>query len=230
MSHEAHDRRTANEAAADLRARVLAEVARTPAATRAVHERRNLRIAVAGVVATAALFMVTGGMRAGTRPAEMIAFTATFGVCAAAVLTRVSSGARGSMLGRPRLVLLLAVALAAAALLAAVLSATMAWPGPGREHVGTGVHLACGATSVLQGSIPLLFLLVPRRGTDPVHPAVTGAALGMTAGAWSIVMAALRCPHAAAVHGIVAHVGPTLILTALGGGLGWLLLRVRRET
>ena len=52
-------------------------------------------------------------------------------------------------------------------------------------------------------------------------------ALGMTAGAWTVVMASLRCPHAAAMHCVVAHVVPTLILTALGAMLGWLLLRVR---
>ena len=51
--------------------------------------------------------------------------------------------------------------------------------------------------------------------------------LGMTAGAWTVVMAYLRCPHAAPMHCIVAHVVPTLILTALGAVLGWLLLRVK---
>jgi hypothetical protein len=40
-------------------------------------------------------------------------------------------------------------------------------------------------------------------------------------------MAYLRCPHAAAMHCLVAHVVPTLILTALGAVLGFFLLRVR---
>jgi hypothetical protein len=131
------------------------------------------------------------------------------------------------MLGRPRGVLLAAV-VASAPLLAivAVLAAAM-WPEPAAEHVEGGVHLACGAMSVLQGALPLVALMLPRRGSDPVHPAVTGAALGMTAGAWTVVMAYLRCPHAAAMHCVLAHVVPTLILTALGAVLGWVFLRVR---
>jgi hypothetical protein len=212
---------------AELRARILAEVARTPSPTRAVYKRRILVTAAIGALATVSLFVVMGGMKPGARPVEMIAFTAGFALVAAAVLTRLSSSERGPMLGRPRAVLLTAVVVTAPVLALLALCATFAWPGPASEHVGSGADLACGAISVLQGALPLFALLIPRRGTDPVHPAVTGAALGMTAGAWTVVMAFLRCPHAAAMHCIVAHVAPTLILTALGAGLGWLLLRVR---
>ena len=214
-------------AAIDLRARVLAEVARTPSPTRAAHKQRIVLLAAIGAVATVTLFVVMGGMAPGTRPVEMIAFTAGFGLVAAAVLTRLSSTAGGPMLGRPRAVLLTAIVVTAPLLAVAALCATVAWPESAGEHVDGGVHLACGAISVMQGALPLLVLLLPRRGTDPVHPAITGAALGMTAGAWTVVMAYLRCPHAAAMHCIIAHVVPTLILTALGALLGWVLLRVR---
>ena len=211
----------------DLRARVLAEVARTPSPTRALHRRRIVLLATVGAFATVALFVGMGGMSPGTRPVEMIAFTVGFGLIAAAVLTRLSSGQPRSMLGRPRTVLLTAVVVTAPILAVVALFATLAWPDTSGEHVGGSVHLACGAISVLQGALPLIALLLPRRSTDPVHPAITGAALGMTAGAWTVVMAYLRCPHAAAMHCIVAHVVPTLILTVFGALLGWLLLRVR---
>jgi hypothetical protein len=213
--------------ASDLRARVLAEVARTPSPTRAVHRRRVLVIAAVGALATASLFVAMGGMAPGTRPAEMIAFTAGFGLLAAAILTRLSSAARGPMLGRPRSVLLTAVVLTAPVLALAAVAATMAWPTPAAEEVTSHADLACALMSLAQGALPLVALLLPRRGTDPVHPAVTGAALGMTAGAWTVVMAYLRCPHAAAMHCILAHVVPTLVLTALGAVLGWVLLRVK---
>jgi len=214
---------------ADLRARVLAEVARTPSPTRAEYRRRVLLVAGIGAVATVALFMGMGGMSPGARPVEMLAFTVGFGLLAVAVLTRLSSrsGEGGSMLGRPRGVLLAAIVGCAPLLALVAVLAAMFWPEPAADHVEGGVHLACGAMSVLQGALPLVALMVPRRGTDPVHPAVTGAALGMTAGAWTVVMAYLRCPHAAALHCVLAHVVPTLILTALGAVLGWLLLRVR---
>lgn len=211
----------------DLRARVLAEVARTPSPTRADYKRRIMLVASIGAIATVSLFIGTGGMAPGTRPVEMIAFTVGFGLVAAAVLTRLSSGQQGSMLGRSRPLLLTAIVATAPVLAIVAVCATMVWPQAADEHVDSGAHLACGAISVLQGALPLLALLLPKRGTDPVHPAITGAALGMTAGAWTVVMAYLRCPHGAAMHCIIAHVVPTLILTALGAVLGWLLLRVR---
>jgi hypothetical protein len=99
---------------ADLRARVLAEVARTPAPTRSVQERRALAVTVAGAIATAVLFAMSGVER-GTRPAELVAFTAGLGLLAALVLTRLSAGASGSMLGRPARVLVSAVAIATSA-------------------------------------------------------------------------------------------------------------------
>lgn len=213
--------------AADLRSRVLAEVARTPSATRVVHKRRVLLIAAIGALATSSLFIAMGGMAPGTRPVEMIAFTVGFGLLAAAVLTRLSSGERGSMLGRPRSVLLTAVIVMAPLLALVALCATLVWPESAAEPVAGAANIGCGLMSVAQGALPLIALLIPRRGSDPVHPALTGAALGMTAGAWTVVMAYLRCPHADAMHCIVAHVAPTLVLTALGAGLGWLLLRVK---
>jgi hypothetical protein len=215
------------EAAADLRARVLAEVARAPSPTRADYKRRIMLVATIGALATVSLFLGMGGMSPGTRPVEMIAFTVGFALVAAAVLTRLSSGERNSMLGRSRPLLLTAIVVTAPVLAVVALCASMVWPHAADDHLETGTHLACGAMSVLQGALPLLALLIPKRGTDPVHPAVTGAALGMTAGAWTVAMAYMRCPHGAALHCILAHVVPTLILTALGAGLGWLLLRVR---
>jgi hypothetical protein len=78
----------------------------------------------------------------------------------------------------------------------------------------------------LQGALPLLALIVPRRGTDPVHPVFTGAALGMTAGAWTAMMAYLRCPHAVSLHCIVAHVVPMLVFAFVGALLGRALLKI----
>ena len=215
-------------AASSLRARVLAEAARTPSPTRAVHRRRALAIAAIGALATTLLFLALGGVSPGARPIEMIAFTVGFGLLAVATLTRVSSGERGSMLGRPRTVLLVAVVLTAPLLALVALGATLAWPAhAGADPLGSSASLVCGLMSIAQGGVPLVALLLPRRGSDPVHPVIAGAALGMTAGAWTVVMAYLRCPHAAVMHGMVAHVAPTLVLAALGAGLGWLLLRVK---
>lgn len=212
---------------ADLRTRILAEAARTPSPTRNEHRRRIAVIATVGAVATTTLFFATGGFAKGSRPLELVAFTAGFGLLAALVLTRLSAGVSGSMLGRPRQVLLF-VSVAAAPVLAIVaLVATALWPEPAGEYVHSKAYFTCGGLTLLQGALPLIVLVAPRRGSDPVHPALTGAALGMTAGAWTAMMAYLRCPHAAALHCIVAHVIPTVVLTAAGALLGRALLDVR---
>ena len=211
----------------DLRARVLAEVARTPSQTRAEFTRRVLLVSAIGALATASLFFALGGLAPGTRPFELIAFTSGFGLLAAIILTRLGSISRGPMLG-PSRTMLLSIIIATAPILALVaLGATMVWPKEAAEPVSALSTLSCGILTVVQGALPLVALLVPRRGTDPVHPAITGAALGMTAGAWTVMMSYLRCPHTAATHTIVAHVVPTLVLAGLGAGLGWLMLRLR---
>lgn len=213
----------------DLRARVLAEVKKTPSPTRDEHRRRVLLVVVMGVLAAGALFMAMGGFAAGTRPVEMIAFTAGFAMVAALVVGRVAAPPRGSMLARPKGVVL-AASVAAAPLLALVaIAAASAWPGPSSEAVAERAHLACGAMTFVQGVLPLVVLFLTRRGSDPVHPMITGAALGMTAGGWTAMMAYMRCPHAAAMHCVFAHVAPTIVLTLVGAVLGLVILRPRAD-
>jgi hypothetical protein len=212
---------------AELRARVLAEVRRTPAPTRADHRKRVALIAAIGALATTTLFFATSGFRWGARPAELVVFTVGFGLFAAVVMTRLSAGHASSMLGRPAHVLVTACVVAAPLLAAVAFVAALCWPGPATEDVGSGIHLSCALLTLTQGALPLVALVLPRRGSDPVHPAITGSALGMTAGAWTAMMAYLRCPHAASLHCIIAHVGPTILLTAVGAALGWALLRIK---
>src|SRR5690606_2494816 len=109
------------------------------------------------------------------------------------------------------------------------LAAAGVWPEVARADVTSrSSDFACAALMVVQAAAPFVALLVAARATDPRHPAVTGAALGMAAGAWSATMAHLRCPHAGVVHGLVAHVAPTLVLVAVGALVGYRLVRFRR--
>ena len=154
-----------DQGAMDLRARVLAEAARTPSPTRAIHQRSARLIATLGIVATGLTFLALGGVSVGSRPAAMFAVTVGAGLVAVAILTRVSSVGPGSMLGRPRSVLLTA-SIATAPLLALVaLGVAVAWPEQGAEHYGCSADLACGLVTVAQGIVPLLGLLVYRRGS-----------------------------------------------------------------
>ena len=210
----------------DLRARILEEAKKTPAPTRSEHQKRVAVVVTIGTLATTALFFAMGGFARGTRPVELMVFTAGFAILSAAVLTRLSAPRRPSPLPGPRQVLVAACVSAAPVLAVSVLAATFIWP-PEAEDVAMKSHVACALMTVVQGALPLVVLIVPRRGSDPVHPVVTGAALGMTAGAWTAAMAYLRCPHAEAGHCVLAHVAPTILLTAIGALLGRMFLRVR---
>lgn len=218
--------RSSKQPSADLRARVLAAAKAIPAATRPDHRRRIALLSVGSALATTVLFFGMGGFARGVRPTELVVFTAGSALLAALVMTRLS-GAGSSMLGRPRAWLIVATVLLAPVLACAAFATTMIWPELAREEVPAGAHAACAAVTLVQGALPLAALLWPRRESDPVHPAITGASLGMTAGAWTATMAYLRCPHVPADHCIIAHVVPTLLLTAAGAVLGRWLLRVR---
>lgn len=211
----------------DLRARVLAEIAKTPSPTRSEHAKRIAIVAVLGALATLALFFAMGGVKIGTKPIELVAFTAGFAAISALVLKRLSTGRPGSMLGRPSRTLVAACVALAPILALSVLVGAVLWPHAAHETVPGRTDWVCGSMTVMQGLLPMLVLLVPRRGADPVHPAITGAALGMTAGAFAAALAYVRCPHGETFHCVAAHVAPTLILTVIGAALGRTLLRVK---
>lgn len=212
----------------ELRARVLTEVREEPSPTRTAHQKRVALLVGLGVLATSGLFFAMGGFAQGQRPAELVTFSAGVALVMAILLTWTATAAPRSMLPRPRRVVVTVCALAAPVLAASALAAARLWPAEAAAgDVAAGVHLSCGAMALVQGTLPLLVLVLPRRRGDPVHPVLTGAVLGMTAGAFAATLAYLRCPHASASHGILAHVTPAIALTVVGAVLGNVLLRTR---
>jgi hypothetical protein len=212
----------------ELRDRVLAEAARVPSRTRADERRRIVILTAAAAAATAVLFFVTGGFFWGARPNVLIALTAGLGFFGALLLSRLSGllGTR-TMLGRSGPVLVggsLAVVLV---LSLVALGAAALWPEQTTELIELKSHVGCAVLTLVQAAIPLLVFVFPRRGSDPVHPATTGAAFGVTAGAWAAAMAYLRCPHVAAAHCVLAHIVPALVLGAIGALIGRAVLKVR---
>jgi hypothetical protein len=210
---------------AEARARALAAVTQIPSPTRGEHRTRALALAVGAVIGTAALFFAMGGLRMGARPSELVAFTCGLGLAVASAATFAGLSRRRSMLGRPSHELLVVCFALAPLLTVVALSAAALWPLD--EDVSPNAHLACLAFTVIQGALPLAALFVFRRGTDPLHPALTGTVLGTVAGAWSSVMAYLRCPHASVTHWLVAHVLPVVVLAVVGLVLGRTLLKIR---
>lgn len=214
---------------AELRARVLAAVASEPS-PRA--PRRAIPVALAA--GAVALFALTSRAHPGEHPVAVVLGTSVVSAALAFVLTRAARGGlpsdRPSMLGpSDRRATLVVVAASAVLALVALLAARAAPELAAEESASLpcGAHLACGGLLVLQGVLPLLALVWPLRGTDPRRPALTGAALGASAGAWAAMLAWLRCPHVAVEHGLLAHAAPVLVLAALGAALGARMLRLR---
>ncbi len=219
---------TRPERTLDLRRRVLEEVRARPSPTRSEHRVRTLTIASSSIVLAAVLFFTSGGATRGVRPLELVALATASALACALVQMRLSAPPPKSMLGRPAPVLLVATAATELLLAGVTVAAEWGFPQAAAADLATsGADLRCALLTALQGGVLLVGLLAARRETDPIHPRITGAALGAAAGAWAVTMAALRCPHAAAGHGLLAHVVPTLVLLVIGAAFGARILDLR---
>ena len=209
-----------HDPATALKRRVMAAVRAETVPTRASERwRAQLLVAVCAALALA-IFVHFGGIRMYDRPALLVV-TTYLGLCAltgAAVSIAVSRGR--SMLGRSTAILIALIVASPLLLLAWKVAVTVPfgpemmapWPGrPGFRCLGLG--LAMGA--------PLLFaFVVLRRRSDPVHPGLGGAALGMAAGITAATLVDLWCPVAYLPHLLLGHVLPLLALALFGAAAG----------
>jgi hypothetical protein len=212
---------------AELKLRLLAQIQTEPSATRRGVAAQTAVLALASAAAALVVFELLHGLRGwpgGVSPWRVAGGAA--GWVAAAVLTTWGALARGRAgTGDAREVLV-----AVAALTPLVLFAWMTvWGGGAPLVYPLRLELACLAQGVVTGLLPLVTLLQVRRGTDPEHPGLTGAALGVAAGAWSGILVTLWCPVAAAPHVLVGQVLPLVVLSAVGAALGRRVLGVRYE-
>lgn len=209
----------------ELRAKILAAAQHEPAPTRSARRRRDALAATVGIAAMAALFFAFGGVKPGGRPAAMIVFAVGLAALAALAL-RTVLGAR--MLGPSRRTLAAMTVLAPVACVAIAVVVATAWAMP--DHaLPMRSHVACTFMTIVHGALALGVMIATRRGSDPVHPALTGAALGVIAGAWAASLAWLRCPHVELGHGLVAHVAPIALAAALGAVVGRRALAIQRS-
>jgi hypothetical protein len=214
---------------ADLRARILEAARREPATPRSAVERGTATMIAAGYAASMVLMLATGGAESTRRPAALVAVTAAGWLLIAIAAAWGAFGRGRSMLGRSTATLE-AVALVTAPLL---LGWVAMWSGVWSDvHTDPGnarAHAGCFVFTVMYAAGPLLALILARRGSDPVHPRATGAALGAAAGAWGGVMIDLHCPRTGMLHVALAHVLPVLALAAVGAIAGGRILAVRPQ-
>jgi hypothetical protein len=82
----------------------------------------------------------------------------------------------------------------------------------------------CLPLTLAAASLPLLALTYARRESDPVHPALSGAALGSACGAAAGLMVELWCPVSTVRHIAIGHILPILLLALMGAIMGTQLL------
>jgi hypothetical protein len=89
--------------------------------------------------------------------------------------------------------------------------------------------LRCISFTVTAAALPLATVLLLRRGIEPRRPTALGAAIGVTCGAWASVIVTAWCPLTNAVHALVGHVAPVMLLGLFGAIVGPWVLGIRRS-
>lgn len=220
-----------NSTLAELRSQVLERARQAPAPTRA---RRSAQTFVVGLVALLVpllVFFRFGGIRSAPRPSELVLATALGSALLALAVALIALGRGRSMLGRSR-PWLAAVALLTPALLFAwrVLASSRYQDMMVEWSARPGFR--CLYLSGVLSIVPLAALLWLRRGSDPVHPYLSAAALGASVGAGGWVLVDLWCPVGFVPHVLLGHVLPLVFVigvSALVGGRILALGRARDE-
>ena len=212
--------------ASELRARVLLAASREDAAPRDRVKRRERWLWLSACAVPLLIFLAFGGVRDAPRPPALV-LRSSLGAAAIALGCGVVGLSRGrSTLGRARVWLFGSALLAPLALLAWKVGTSaefdqmmVKWP--------ARVGLRCFWLSCLMALWPLTALVLARRKSDPVHPALSGAAFGAALGAALWVLVDLSCPVAYVPHLLLGHVLPLLLITGAGAGLGQRFIALR---
>ncbi len=204
----------------DLRARILARAAATPAPTRT---QTNLRLVA--LIVTAAVWLLFMALAHGRRsdwdaePGWMLWVPLLNASLAAVVVTSLAL-ARGRTLLGPRVTWLLAAVVVAPVLsgtvtVASVLGAlgSSAWL-PRAMELRTTV--GCDVFSVILALPVLGLFLLSLRGRTLPAPGIVGAAGGVCAASWAHAVLTGICPWNDPLHIILGHAAPAIPLAVLG--------------
>ncbi|MGD0524982.1 MAG: NrsF family protein [Polyangiaceae bacterium] len=215
---------------ADLRARILAAASADPAPPRAQGTRATATAILAGFVVPVAVSFYLGWPSAANRPASYVGCLAAAWL-AVGLFATWGGVARGqSMLGRPTALRLGVVLLTPALLLTTAMVGALAWPGTLADDATMGNHLVCDAFALLCALGPLVAFAVVRRGSDPVAPRLTGAAIGAASGAWGALAIHLHCAHTSPTHVVFGHILPVAVLALVGVVIGDRVVAVRARS
>ncbi|WP_394827017.1 NrsF family protein [Pendulispora albinea] len=209
--------RPSQKPSSDLRARVLAVARQTPSPSRARVTWATRWLVLAAVVSSLAVFFALGGFQLGNRPVPYVyATTAGWAVLALVGFRIAFVRSRRSMLGPARQSLVALAAGMPVALLLFSLVCCSIWPEVQLLDAPLWGYLACFGSTSIMGTLPLVALAIARRGSDPVHPRATGAALGAAMGVWGGTLIDLHCRCATLPHIAFSHVLPMVVLAIVG--------------
>ena len=149
------------------------------------------------------------GWQAIPRSLPLLVGTAVGAAVVAGAAIALSLGRGGRMLGRSRRTLIAVTAVAPLVLLGWKVAWSAAF---GNLDESPRLGYRCLLMSVAMGAIPLLLLLLTRKGEDPRHPGLLGAAIGVAVGACGWVLVDLWCPVAGIWHLLRGHLPPILVL------------------
>jgi hypothetical protein len=213
----------------ELRSRILEALEREPAPTRAAGRRRRARALVLGFGALLGALAVMGPKIHHRSPGyvAVLVFTWLF-VAALATWAGVAPGR--SMLGRPAAFRVAVIVLTPVAMMSGWAVAALIWPSMLHDTSTASRHLICDVVTFLLAIGPLFAFGFVRRGSDPVNPALTGAAIGTASGAWAAVVLHLVCGYTSAFHILVGHVAPVLGIALVGSVLTARTVAIRAKT
>ncbi len=87
----------------------------------------------------------------------------------------------------------------------------------------------CFVLTLLLTAGPLVAFVGLRREGDPVHPGLTGAVMGVAAGAWGATLIDLHCENIGGAHVIVGHIIPSVAALFVGAAWARSALAIRRD-
>lgn len=212
----------------DHKRQVLELVRHHPSPTRRQWLARGTLLVGLAVALALAIFVAAGGIRQAPRPVDLVVATASGAACIATLALAGALGRGRVGLGRSRRGLLGLMVGTPLLLLAWKLS----WSATSPDMVVEWTErpgLRCLQLSLSTGLPPLLALVLLWRDRDPVHGRVTGAAMGIAAGACSWVLIDLWCPVAYPPHLLIGHVLPMILLASLGAILGHRVIGLRER-
>jgi hypothetical protein len=211
----------------DLKARILASARATPSSRRPASQVYAWLVLPSSIIVGAVLFFAFDGLHHGQgRPSWFYVASSVGWLAVATLSVWAAFGRGGSALGRPR-PWLTAVAIGTPALLFAMMFGfAFVHPEVTLLH-SERLGLKCLGLTLAGAVFPMLSLVFLRRGSDPVHPVATGAALGAACGAAAGVMVELWCPVAAPRHVAVGHILPIAIVSVVGALMGARVIAMR---